>query len=879
MRLLFLFLVLSFSLFAQSPEHPIDSFVKTKQKIYTTSSLKDKQSILIDGLLNDEAWDSVPWASSFIEFMPDEGSSPGQETAFKILYDANYLYAAFRCFDTDPSKIEKRLSRRDGFEGDWVELALGSYGDMRTAFSFTGTVAGVKGDEFITNNGKNWDRNWNPIWYYKAKVDEKGWSAEFKIPLSQLRFGKESEQVWGLQVKRYLFRNDERSLWQRIPLDAGGYVSEFGLLKGLSYLQSQRQLEIQPYSVIQFDSYEQEVGNPFQPGNDFKLNGGLDAKIGVTNDLTLDLTINPDFGQVEADPAALALDGFQVFFQEQRPFFVENKNIFEYGLGTGNDNLFYSRRIGRSPQADATTEDGEFVNQPQNTKILGAAKFSGKTKKGLSIGVLETVTSREYAAIYNTEKGEREEVVEPLTNYFVGRVQQDFNAGNSFIGGIVTATHRKLEPNLSFLHKQAYGWGLDFRHSWKERTYFLEGNVIGSHIAGSAASIEETQSDIGHLFQRTDASHLSLDSNRTSLTGTGGRLAFGKSGSGNWEYSIGADWKSPELELNAIGFLRQADAIGQTSQISYKLLKSTPRLRRFSSRLEQVSKYDFQGNFNRLRFENNTDINFKNNSWMNIGFGYQPISYDTRALRGGPRFRNSQEVFSYLFAGTDGRKKLKVFGGIVLGGAAQKQYSFSVVRGGMSYQPTNAFQISLEPEYKINTSQAQYVSTVSFNGIDRYILGNLKQHTLSASLRFNYSINPNMTIQYYGQPFISKGRYASLNRVKNSMAANLNDRFMTFKSDEISYDPVTEMYSIDENTDAIMDYEVEDPDFLFVQYRSNLVFRWEYLPGSEVFLVWSHGTSDSGDPDNRLWTGLENQILNQKLAHTFLVKATYRFIL
>ena len=557
--------------FTQSHAQTDDTYAK---RTYTTTSVGTTESPKIDGLIDEAAWELVEWTTDYVEFEPDVGTPPTEQTKMKILYDDKNLYVAFKCYQADPTTIEKRMGRRDDFPGDWVEINIDSFGDDRTGFSFTASASGVKGDEFISNNG-NFDSSWNPIWYLATNTDAEGWTAEIRIPLSQLRFSAQEEQVWGLQSTRRYFNNEERSLWQPLPANPPGWVSEFGELRGIKGIQPQKQLEIQPYTVAQLDTYEEQPGNPFRDGSDTKLTGGLDAKIGVTNDLTLDLTINPDFGQVDADPGAIALDGFEIFFQERRPFFVENKNVFDFRVGGGADNLFFSRRIGRTPQGFTTADGsrGEFEDFPTNTTILGAAKFSGKTKDGWAIGVLESVTAKEFAEIdlnedpdvINTleEVGEkREEIVEPLTNYFVGRVQKDFNDRNSFIGGIFTATNRNMEESLQFLHAQAYSGGIDFKHNWQDRKYYVEGSAIMSTVRGSVESILRTQTSLTHLFQRVDASHVEVDPTLTSLTGTGGRFEIGRQ-SGDWRYNFGGNFRSPELELNDIGFLRQADDIRQ----------------------------------------------------------------------------------------------------------------------------------------------------------------------------------------------------------------------------------------------------------------------------------------------------------------------------
>ncbi|MET7029745.1 DUF5916 domain-containing protein [Sediminicola luteus] len=844
------------------------------KRSYTTHVVSEQEAPEVDGLLDDAAWNETEWAGDFVEWRPDENTPPTFSTRFKIVYDAKNLYIGIQAFDKAPDSIEKRLSRRDGFQGDIVEVNIDSYLDKRTGFSFSVSAAGVKGDEFISENGNNWDASWNPIWYTKTNLDGEGWTAELKIPFSQLRFGKSQEQVWGLQVQRILFRKDERSVWQRVPRDAPGWVSEFGELRGLIDIEPQRQLEIQPFTVVKLDTYPKEEGNPFRDGSDTKLNGGVDAKIGITNNLTLDLTINPDFGQVEADPGAIALDGFQIFFQEQRPFFVENKNIFDYRFANNQDNVFYSRRIGRSPQGSATVTNGDFVNQPQNSTILGAAKFSGKTKNGWSLGVLESVTGRMFAQINNNGQ-EREELVEPLTNYLVARAQKDFNERNSYVGGIFTATNRDLEPSLDFLRQAAYSGGVDFKHSWKDRKYFIEGNIVASHVIGSEESIRATQESITHLFQRVDAGHVEVDGDRTSLTGTGGKLEGGKAGGGHWLYNTGMSWKSPELELNDIGFLRQADEIRQYSSVSWRTIKPLENFRNIYIGVGQLTTYDFDGNFNRTQYDLNSEFIFRNNWWAEFGAAHKPRIFINTFLRGGPRWRFSEENFAYLFFGSDRRKKLSFVMGHV--NSQAKQDNFSLVRfvGRLNYQPFNALSINLQTEYEKNPNKTQYVTETSFDGVPRYITANIRQDTWATTLRVNYTINPNLSIQYYGQPFISRGRYTDFNYVNNPIAKDLNERITLFDQNQISMD--NGVYNVDEDSNGSVDYSIGDPDFSFVQFRSNLVLRWEYIPGSEIFLVWAQGVTGLGDPRDTLGRSLDRQILNEKLNNTFLLKATYRF--
>ncbi len=877
-----LFIYLPIVLFLTFSSANAQEPVSVPKKIYTTKSIENIDAPIIDGKLDDAAWEIVEWGVDFIERRPDENTPPSEQTKFKIVYDAKHLYIGIRAYDKSPDSIVKRMGRRDSYDGDWVEVSLDSYHDLRTTFSFITSAVGVKSDYFGSENGNNEDSSWNPIWTTKASIDTEGWICEMKIPLSQLRFNDNDDQVWGLQVQRRFFRKQERSLWQRKPNEVPGWVSEYGELHGLKGLKPQKQIEIQPFTVTQLETYPSEEGNPFRDGSDFKLNGGLDAKIGITNDLTLDFTVNPDFGQVEADPASIQLDGFQIFFREQRPFFVENKNIFNYRLSpsiSGNtfgfDNIFYSRRIGRSPQGYPDTSDDAFVDQPQNTTILGAAKFSGKTKDGWSIGVLESVTDKEYAEI--DDNGQRtKELVEPLTNYFVGRLQKDFNNSNTFIGGVFTATNRKLEDNLDFLHKSAYVGGLDFKHQWKNRSWYVLGDMVLSTVNGSEEAITDTQNSIRHLFNRVDASHVEVDETRTSLTGTGGNAQLGKSGN-KFRFEGGFSWRSPELEFNDLGFQRKADDIRHNFWMGYRFLKPFGIFRSLNFNYNHWSVWDFEGNHNSLQWNVNTNMQFKNNWWAGGGVNITAMQFSNSALRGGPRLKYSSGLGGHFWLNTDDRKQVRFdpFASFYKDAASS---SFSIELG-VTYKPLDALSISLRPEFSKNDDKLQFVENIEEVDQTRYINATIDQQTLSTSVRVNYTINPNLTIQYYGQPFISRGKYTDFKYITNPIAERFNDRFQLLDNNQISYDQTNETYLVDEDIDGKTDYEIGDPNFSFVQFRSNLVIRWEYIPGSEIFLVWSQGVTSSTDPSAHLFRGLKTGILDQKPENIFLLKMTYRFVL
>ena len=883
MLLMLILLVIPWSVWSQSSKKAETKTIE--KKIYHTKAIQNEVPVL-DGKFDEACWETVSWTTGFIQREPYEGEKPSQETAFKILYDQKNIYVAFRCFDKEPEKIEKRLSRRDGFEGDWVEINIDSYFDKRTAFSFTITAAGVKGDELISNDGNNWDSSWDPIWYVKTQTDDKGWTAEARIPLSQLRFGNKEDHIWGIQVNRMDFRTQERSNWQFVERNNSSWVGSFGELHGISGIKPQKQVEIMPYILAQAESFEKVEGNPFATGNDQSFNIGLDGKIGVTSDLTLDFTINPDFGQVEADPSVVNLDGFQIFFDERRPFFIEGRNIFNYRVTSSeaggpfnSDQLFYSRRIGGSPHGYPNLNNGEYADRPTNTTILGAAKFTGKTKNGLSIGILESVTAKEFAEI-DFEGERREEVIEPLTNYFVGRLQKDNNDGNTIFGGMFTATNRKLDgTGLDFLHESAYTGGLDFLQRWKNKTWYVSGNLVLSQVNGSTEAITNTQMSFERLFHRVGAKHLEVDTSKTSLFGHGGTVKIGKGGGGTrFNFDTGVAWRSPGLELNDIGFLRSTDYIIHFIWAGYRIDKAFSIFQQLRFNYNHWFGWDYGGYHTYHGWNVNAHARFKNNYGIGSGVNIQPYDISTSILRGGPAMRLSPNINNWMYGFSDQSKKIffeyNMFHSWTFDESAHtKNYGIFI-----NYQPTRTVRVSMGPSINIRRNDVQYVDNIDYGDEVRYLNATIKQKTLSMSLRLNYTIKPNLTIQYYGQPFISRGRYTDFKYIANPLEPRAEDRYVAYSDKQISFDEGNDVYKVDEDQDDEMDYEIYNPDFNFIQFRSNLVARWEYIPGSELFLVWSQGTTSFGDPQDRILPSLSDNLFSGKAHNIFLVKCTYRFI-
>ncbi len=854
------------------------------RKIYNT--VITETAPVIDGFMDDECWNLVEWGSDFIQVNPEEGKPPSQETSFKILYDNDYLYVLIRAFDTEADKISRIMTRRDYFMGDLVEINIDSYFDKQTAFSFSAMASGAKGDEAITQNGNNWDESWNPVWYLKTSIDDAGWVAEMKIPFSQLRFGKKEEQVWGIQVMRHIWRLEERSRWQFIPKGAPGSVHLFGELHGIKNIKPKRKVELLPYSVAKLERFEKEEGNPFLDGKSSGFSAGLDGKIGITNDLTLDLTINPDFGQVEADPSEVNLSAFETYFSERRPFFIEGKSIYQFRPNQtivihnmSSDNLFYSRRIGRYPHLYPSLSEGEYVDIPDATTLLGAAKLSGKTRKGLSIGILESVTANEKAEIDNSGT-RREESVEPFTNYFLGRLQQDFNKGETVVGGIITAVNRNIEnPALNYLPSAAYTGGIDFQHSWKERTWYLAGNAEFSHIRGDEEAIINLQRSSARYYQRPDANYLSVDSSLKSLSGYGGTVKFGRGSQKKLQFESSVTLRSPGLEFNDIGYMRYSDVIHHGSWAAYYIRNPFAIFNNFYLNTNYWMYWNFSGEM--LSFSTNMNFNtqFKNRWHLNGSFTRSTKNTSPTFLRGGPSFINPGNLNINLNVSTDQSKKITFYIGNYLGLGDEKSSCYREYWSGLEIRPMNSMLLTIEPEYSIQNSTLQYVTTSYSGGNSKYLFSDLDMKTLSFVFRVNYTITPELTIEYYGQPFVSAGKYSEYKVITDSKADEYRDRFHIFEPSEISYDQQNKLYSIDENSDGIDDYSFGNPDFNFRQFRSNLVVRWEYLPGSVFYLVWSQGRTSSASRGIFSYGNDMKDLFDVVPNNIFLVKLSYWFAL
>ncbi len=856
--------------------------LNAQKRIYETARLTADPPH-IDGIFNEEAWNIVEWDTNFIQQEPYAEQPASEDTRFKVVYDDHNIYFAVRCFDSAPDSIVKRMSRRDGFDGDLIGIAIDSYHDLRTAFTFAVSASGVKSDEIVID-GEDSDDSWDPIWYCKTNSDNEGWTAEIRIPFTQLRFGKQDSYTWGFQVGRILFRKQETSLWQFISPTAAGWVSFFGELHGIRDINPKKQRDIMPYVAGSYESYQYDPENPFADGKNWTGNMGLDGKWGLTNDFTLDFTINPDFGQVEADPSEVNLTTFETKFDEKRPFFIEGKSILNFKFTPGesplsSDNLFYSRRIGRSPSYYPDLNDDEYEKRPNNTTILGAFKITGKTKKGWSVGIMESITQKEISEIdYEGER--REVVVEPFTNYFASRIRKDMNNSNTRIGAMFTATNRDLsEPYLQDnMHKASYTGGIDFNHQWKNKTYYLNLNSGFSRLSGSKNAIYETHTSAPHFFQRPDAKHLKVDSTLTHLDGFAGTFEQGKAGNGKWMYTLWVTWRTPGFNSNEVGYLRRNDEIQQIFWVGFRQREPFSIFRSFDLNFNQwfaetfgFEKRYFGGNFNAHWI-------FKNYWGMGGGVSWDGKSLSTETLRGGPALVYDGGWNPWIYLDTDERKTIQFSANYFSYFRDHKTAGSHNTNFGVRVQLSNAFNFSLYPGYGKRYDDIAWISTPDTLDEGIYLRGKIQQSTVHFTLRLNYNITPDFTIQFYGMPFISAGKYSEFKKINDSKAENFNDRFIQFPDEQVYYDAENEIYEIDENSDGITDIRFDQPSFNVFDFHSNLVIRWEYLPGSTVYLVWSQNRSESFSLGNfNLQEDIKTLFLETYPRDVFLIKLSYRF--
>ncbi len=804
---------------------------------------------VIDGKDDDPIWRATPAITQFQEWSPTEGKPARFPTEAKIAYDAANLYVFVRCFDPHPDSLIRLLTRRDNFPGsDRVIILVDSYHDRRTGYEFGVNAAGSKYDAAIYNDG-NEDGAWDAVWDVATRIDSLGWTAEFRIPLSQMRYGNERSHTFGFAIDRDIYRFNERVSWPLLHQSAAGLTSQFGEVSGFDDLEAPRRLEVAPYAVAK--NISRISADRFTREQDVTL--GADLKYRVASNLTLDATVNPDFGQVEADPAVLNLSGFETFFPEQRPFFVAGRGVFQFNVNCNNVNcssegLFYSRRIGRAPELAGTYSD---TTSPAFTTILGAGKLTGRLAGGLRLGALEAVTAK--------TTGVNGVTIEPATNYGILRVEQDYRGGDGTVGAMVTAVNRSLDAwSAPYLHRAAYVGAVDFRHRFLKETYEISGSLDWSRVSGSSQAIASTQQDAVHYYQRPDAG-LPLDTTRTFLAGDAQELLFGKVAGQHLNFQTAYQRRSPGFEINDLGYLQRAGQQNWSTWVGVFDRHPRPWYQSFQWNWNWIQMWTSGG----LATERavNTNLHVTTLNLWNVGFGATwgqlGTTYCDACARGGPAVRQDPYLNGWASIGGDDRRGLVPY------------LNLNFFRGGAGHKE----QVGVSPEldFKFGTQAGGSVSLdwsrnlvgyqwygnfTDSTGRNHYTFARLSQRTVGMTARFNYTITPTMSLQVYAQPFVSKGTYSDVRELSATpRAARYDDRYQRYADTAVTSNP---------------------GGFNYKQFRSNVVFRWEYRPGSTLFVVWTQGRQGSvGAEGSDSFAGDFGNLFRLRPDNTFLVKVSY----
>jgi hypothetical protein len=864
----------------------------------TLAATRLQGEVRLDGRLDDAAWAAAPASDAFTQSYPDAGAAPTQRTEARVLYDAENLYVGVRMYDSAPDSIAAPLARRDagGIYSEWLNLYVDSRLDGRSAFLFSTNPRGVQRDFYTYDDGGGEDPSWNAVWEVATSIDSLGWVAEFRIPVSQLRFGGAAgdTRTWGLQIQRDIARRGERATWSPWTPNDAGFVSRFGTLTGITGVRAPRALEIMPYASARLTRAPGDAEDPFFQESDPGIDVGADLRLGLPAGLTLSATINPDFGQVEADPAEVNLTAFETFLTERRPFFTEGADVFRFGSTRvfnryGTQEYFYSRRVGRSPSRVLQGGSYLYVDAPQQTRILGAAKVSGRTPSGWSVGIMDAVTGRENARFLpsglDAEQGRAE--VEPLSNYFVGRARKDLNGGASQVGVLATATHRNLDDETlaGMLNRDAYLGGLDFMHSWDERAWSITGYVAASRVGGSEGALLGAQRSSARYYQRPDADYVELDTDRTSLSGYISEVSLAHGGT--WDASLQLKQVSPGFEINDLGFQTRSDARSVATYLGRFVNRPRGILLNHGYAAWQFRVWNYGGDKILDGYAGNARATLKNFWAGGFQLGARPEYLNDRLTRGGPLSAQPAQYTASGWMESDSRKRL-YFGA---DGSYREDRSGLVERGFGAFavlRPTTAVRVQIGPRFSHNDYTAQYVGTkVDARATDtygaRYFFGSLDQTTLSLATRVDWTFTPRLSLQLYAQPFVSAGRYSDFKELTTpgefAFARYGEDRGTLCRIDGVYVaDPVATRpcpATLPEATDPDFVVRFGDPDFNVRSLRGNAVLRWEYRPGSTLFFVWQQersGFEPFGDFDfDRDTRG----IFDGPAHNVFLIKASY----
>ncbi len=850
------------------------------------------EKIRIDGMLSENAWQG-PGRGDFVQSDPIDGGRPSEGTTVWVAFDHKSLYVAARMDDSQARQIFAQLARRDALvdyhgnlqDSDWFEFSVDPYLDRLTGFHFAVNPAGSIADAAMQND--TWmDYTWDGVWEYAARVDGRGWTVELRIPFDQLRFADREENIWGINFRRTIKRKNEKDSFVWIAKEDKGYVSRFALLRGLRGIRPRLSGEFMPFVVGQAEFTPAEAGNPFASGEKYRLNAGIDAKLKLKSNLIFDATINPDFGQVEVDPAVVNLTAYETFYEEKRPFFIEGANIFSFGQGGATDyydldfsnpSFFYSRRIGRAPQGEVS--HAGYENYPDWTAIVGAAKLSGKIGNGWNIGILNALTAREYATVAAGKQRFRDEV-EPQSDYGVLRLRKEFAQGRQGFGLLATSVLRDLSQDslARMLNRNALTLAFD---GWsfldRNKTWVMTGWVGGSRVEGSREAIRDLQESPQHYFQRPDATHLDYDETATSLSGWAGKFTLNKE-KGNLVFNAALAAISPGFETNDLGFMAAGDKLYGQVLAGYRQFQPGKLFRSWSLLAAKSLGYDFGGNRltdNYFLFAESELLNY----WtLESMAAFSQKTWLNDLTRGGPLMLHPAVRSFNLEVGSDGRKPLVLFAFVQNNRSASGGFNWTTELS-LQWKPVANISLSVGPTYFFRHSLGEWVDTVSdplqastFG--KRYLFATIDFRTLAISLRLNWTFNPRLSLQAYLQPYLAVGMYSGFKELARPRTFDFN----LYGENGTTIAASAAGYTVDpDGPGPAAAFAFANPDFNFKSLRGTAVLRWEYRPGSTIFLVWTQNRSDESHPgDFQLGRDLRN-LFGAAGENIFLLKITYRF--
>ncbi|HYF40089.1 MAG TPA: DUF5916 domain-containing protein [Gemmatimonadales bacterium] len=869
----------------QAPASQLDSVGANRHAVAPEiRAARMQATIVIDGKFDESSWAAAEPVNQFTQTEPAEGQPATERTEVRVLISSDALYVGARLFDREPGKIRRVLARRDdAVEADEFDVYLDSFHDHLSGVRFRVTPGGAMLDGILGSSaqGSEEDLSWDPVWESATAIDSLGWTAEIRIPLSQLRYNSTTEGTWGIQFYRKILRKGEEVWFSFVPKSEVSGVSRYGHLVGLGPLQAQRRLELAPYLLARGSFEPAPASDPFRSGSDYHGSAGLDLKYGLTSDLTLNATVNPDFGQVEVDPAVVNLSVFETFFPEKRPFFVEGADVFRFGgirasNSFGVPDVFFSRRIGREPQRSVAGDGINFLDAPTETSIRAAAKLSGRTRSGWSVGLLDAVTSSEQARFVDASGNRVTTPVEPLTNYFVGRVRKDLRGGNSTVGIIATAVNRDQEPELrSLLRSSAYSVGLDLTNSWADRTWSLDGSVAFATVRGAPEAIARTQRASARYYQRPDATSFELDPTRTSLSGHSWQLALRKNSGRHWQGGLVYQETSPGMETNDLGFQSQASQRGISTALEYYQRQPGRVFRNYSIFPFSNHQWNFDGDLVYNSFGLILNGQFYNFWDIELRGDWSPPVYDDRLTRGGPLARQPRFNDVRMTVNSDTRKTTRLTGNLIQSWTSAGEHRTEADLT-LSVRPSPALKVSLGPALILNKTLSQYVATVAdpvatntFGS--RYVFATLHQREISMITRVDWTFTPTLSLQLFLQPLISAGDFTDL---KEFLRPGTYD-FAVYGQNKGTALETAEGTQVDPG-DGGGSFTVPRQNFTVRSLRANAILRWEWRSGSTFFLVWQQNRENDETFGNlRLGRDVDALFTGGRSRNVVAVKASY----